>query len=189
MTVTSTAETFDRNPVGAKAHPAKAGPPAGSESWVASGQPWLLSVDSERVGRATEPRNICCEGRRRVPVGRPRPHHRAGPGGGDFTGVCFERGMDAGGFPRNLGDPVLSTQRDPAGDRVTNPQAKRRRAPRLEERTWSARVVPPSEGHEARRDGGRESEPFVVPVRPGNPHQGTRWREGRAGSWNHWRER
>ena len=39
--------------------PARATSPAGSESCVAverNGYPWLRSVDSERAGRATEPR-------------------------------------------------------------------------------------------------------------------------------------
>src|SRR5262249_52959969 len=50
------AETFRRNSAGSQSRPVKAGPPTGSESWVVRGRPRLASGDSERAGRAIEPR-------------------------------------------------------------------------------------------------------------------------------------
>ena len=43
-------------PSGFKSRPAKVDLPAGSESCVVQGRPWLRSVDSERMGRVIEPR-------------------------------------------------------------------------------------------------------------------------------------
>ncbi len=60
------------------------------------------------------------------------------------------------GFPRNLGDPVVSTEAEPAGGTGEQPQARRRHTPRRGERNGRVPVVPPSEGNEVRREGRQE---------------------------------
>ena len=63
------------------------------------------------------------------------------------------------GFPRNLGDPVVSTANSRREYRVTNSRLRRPYSAG-EERNTSATVVPPSEGNEVRRDGRQE---VIVP--------------------------
>lgn len=67
----------------------------------------------------------------------------------------------------------------------------------------STRAVLVRDGSEQERDDGnrrvkatkrdgtddRKSELFIVPMKPGNQPNGTRWREGRAGTRNCWRAR
>ena len=57
-------------------------------------------------------------------------------------------------FPRNLGDPVVSTEEVPGrGSRVNNPRLAGGHTHRRRERNMRVPVVPPSEGNEARREG------------------------------------
>ncbi len=51
------------------------------------------------------------------------------------------------------------------------------------------RMVPPSEGNEARRDGRQEVGAPHRTCEAGEPTRGTPWRERGAGLRNHWRER
>ncbi len=60
------------------------------------------------------------------------------------------------GFPRNLGDPVVSTEETRKGIPGDQPQARRCRTQRRRERKMRDPVVPPNEGNEARRDGQQE---------------------------------
>jgi hypothetical protein len=68
--------------------------------------------------------------------------------------------MRTGGFPRNLGGPLVSTN-----------------------------MVPPSEATERGGMGGRESEYLILPEKQGNPPQGTLWREGGTEERDCWRGR
>src|SRR3954467_1092719 len=76
------------------------------------------------------------------------------PGARDPAGVR-EQGTSTSGFPRNLGGPSTfsaDTRREVPGDQL---QARGRRTRRPRERNSGATGIPPSEGNEARRGGGR----------------------------------
>jgi len=83
---------------------------------VVPGQPGLRSVDSECQSRVTEPRKTDCT---REPSSwferGPRRHvvmaWRVGPAG------VGEQGRGTVGFPRNVGDPVVSTLDPERGNR------------------------------------------------------------------------
>jgi len=100
-----------------------------------------------------------------------------------------ERGMHISGFPRNLGDLVVSVLDHGVGHPLSKPRPRE-----------AALVLPGSERRAQARyrqakatkcggTGGQESEHSIVPGKRGNPPQGTPWREGGAGSWNRGRER
>jgi hypothetical protein len=99
--------------------------------------------------------------------------------------------MCTSGFCRNLGDPAVSSVRHPgAGDRVTKgpgPGAGRP-APQGSEAP-DVRLVPLSEGNEARREGRQGVGAPRSTAEAGEPTRGTPWREGGAGKRNRWRER
>ncbi len=66
-------------------------------------------------------------------------------------------GKRESGFPRNLGDPVVSTEEFPGwGYRVTNPGPVGVYTQRRRERNMRVPVVSPSEGNEVRREGRQE---------------------------------
>ena len=65
-------------------------------------------------------------------------------------------GKRESGFPRNLGDPAVSTEETRAGTPGDQPQARRCHTHRRRERNMRVPVVPPSEGNEVRRDGRQE---------------------------------
>jgi len=69
--------------------------------------------------------------------------------------------MHTEGFPRNLGGPLVSTEK------------------------WYRRAKATERGGM----GERESEYLIVPEKQGNPPQGTLWREGGTELWSCWRER
>lgn len=129
------------------------GPPAGSESCVAQGRPWLRSVDSEQMSRVIEPRKPDDrEGRRSRRSGRQHRRRCDGHGVIDLAGVR-ERGASArasqepGRSRRLLGDePSVGAA----------PQPSRRGASSDPAKYEDASEVSPSEGNEARRDGRRE---------------------------------
>ena len=117
--------------------PAKASPPAGSESCVARRvDPGLRSVDSERESLVLSLENACLVGAQAVKVvegntdALETPLAAKGLGASDPPGS--ETRACAQGFPRNLGGPVASAWMAP-------PQRRG--------------AVPPSEGNEARREG------------------------------------
>jgi hypothetical protein len=152
--------------------PAKASPPAGSESCVARREdPGLRSVDSEHAGREIEPRKEDVVGA--DAVGRAEGHidtlerrtrrraRRVGP-----TGVG-EQGMQA----RVLQEPG-------------RPRHLRRGGPRQ-----SAGRYRPSEGNEARREGWRGVRAPRRTDEAGEPTRGTPWRKGGAGMQNRAEER
>ena len=100
-----------------------------------------------------------------------------------------ERGMYTWGFPRNLGDLVVSVPTEREGHPM--------KQPRLEERALailgSEQRVPAryrcAKGTECSGMDDQESEPPVVPRKRGNAPERTPWREGDAGSWTRWRDR
>ncbi len=164
-------------------------PAAGSESCVVVGRPILRSVDSECAGRVSEPRNSATGGSRRCPEdgrqhrdavmawrswsrrGRGAGHVHAGsPGTWETLSFPFFTSGVGGVGRNNLRAHGLAS--GPMGDTNTG-----------------ARMVPPSEGNEARRN---ERQGVGVPrstAEPGEPSQGTLGREGGTGSWNCWRDR
>ena len=77
------------------------------------------------------------------------PENAIGP-----TGVG-EHGQWPSGFPRNLGDPDVSTAFSGSGTGSTTPRSPRSRVGDRREQISDATVVSPSEGNEARRDGRR----------------------------------
>ena len=99
-----------------------------------------------------------------------------------------ERGMRAWGFARNLGGPdVSSYERTGHPVSVSTPVGSWRSTPTgANER---ARLVPPSEGNEARRKGRQEVGALHCTCEAGEPSRGTRRRERGAGQRNRWRER
>ena len=60
------------------------------------------------------------------------------------------------GFPRNLGDPAVSSAQIPAGDPGYQLQAPAAHSSAGERKERVDAEVPPSEGNEARRDGRQE---------------------------------
>jgi len=108
--------------------PGQGWPPAGSESCVARGRPRLRSVDSERAGRATEPRKMQTWRPTVCPLWKatlPTPQ------------LAWRRKLHRGLFrarhaririPQEPGRPDRLHPTVPAGDRVNNLQAPGRRA-------------------------------------------------------------
>ena len=145
------------------------------------------SVDSQRPGSAIEPRKCLLAGALVFAI---RGGHAASPPGAWCA--RSDRGLRTGhrcnGHPRNLRDPgplhsdhsgrrpdyQLQAPGLPSGLRGAKPQTHR--------------VVSPSEGNEARREGGRESERSIVTAVGGTAPEGTPAREGSACSSNRWRE-
>lgn len=68
------------------------------------------------------------------------------------TGV-EEHGQWPSGFPRNLGDPIVSTAISGSGTGRSTPRCPRSRVGDRREQRPDAAAVSPSEGNEARRDG------------------------------------
>ena len=90
------------------------------------------------------------------------------------------------GFPRNVGDPVVSSLKNPdGGHRNTQPLVHRVRARRGAERKqaqgWYRQTKATKRGG---TDGGK-SEHRIVLLKRGNPGpRETPWKEGDAKSWN-----
>ena len=100
-----------------------------------------------------------------------------------------ERGMHTGGFPRNLGDLLVSTPTDRVGPRWNSPGIEDRplAVPRR-----ARRVAARYQRVKATKRGGmgeQESEHSIVPWKRGNAPERTPWREGDAGPWTRWRDR
>ena len=79
--------------------------------------------------------------------------------------------------PNRTGHPVSVSR--PVGSWRSTPTGANKRA----------RLVPPSEGNEARREGRQEVGALRSTREAGEPSRGTRWREGGAGQRTRWRER
>jgi hypothetical protein len=60
------------------------------------------------------------------------------------------------GFPRNLGDPVVSTKKSRAGVPGDQPQARHRHTQQRRERKMRVPWYRPCEGNETRREGRQE---------------------------------
>ena len=117
------------------------------------------------------------------------PTHREWPGVIGPAGV-EEQGIGTIGFPRNVGDPVVSTliigsgrcltqtSRPPVGVGPCGRYEGRRKE-------WYRQAKETKCGGMS----GRESEHVTVPRKAGNRPNGTRWREGRAGLRNLCEER
>ena len=107
-------ETRDWSPAGSNPARPKPSQQAGSESCVVPGRPGLRSVDSERMGRVSQPRKesvVDADG-----VGKPEGSTGA-TAKARFrrsTGVK-EQGTFAEGLPRNLGGPVVFTLKPVTG--------------------------------------------------------------------------
>ena len=134
-----------------------------------------------------QPRNHCSVVRAdTVPFGRRRHRRAEFARRRDLTGVR-ERGMHTR-VPQEPGRSRRLQRKNRSGSRanLSRPRGAALRVSRSEEA--SARVVPPSEGNEARREGRRE---VGAPrsTREAREPKGTSWREGGAGSRNCWRER
>jgi hypothetical protein len=120
---------------------------------------------------------LLVEGCTDAPRGKARRSHR-GPRMGMRTRTLQEPGRS-----RRL---YSKAPAGAAGGNVSRPRAAAPRGSRSEQA--SARVVPPSEGNEARRDGRREVGAPHGTEEAGEP-RGTLWRDGGAGTRNRWRER
>ena len=83
------------------------------------------------------------------------PRHRTGlvPA---VLPASVEHGKWKWGFPRNLGDPVVSSAQVPAGDPGYQLQAPAAHSSAGERTERVDAEVPPSEGNEARREGRQE---------------------------------
>jgi len=117
-----------------------------------------------------------------------RPARRNWPGA---TGPPGSKNRARGqGFPRNLGDPVVSTEtKEGKGNSLEKPRPERAafRAHGIEE--VNAVVVGLSEGNEARPEGRLGVRAPRLTVEAGEPTQGTLQRGGGAGIWNRRRAR
>ena len=94
--------------------PRQSWPAAGTESCVVVGRPRLRSVDREQAGRVIEPRNSQCGSRRCLKGGR--QYRRVETAWLEGSTGVEERGMSAWGFPRNLGGPIFSADREAVGE-------------------------------------------------------------------------
>jgi hypothetical protein len=153
------AETSHRSPAGSS--PARQGwPPAGSESCVVHGRPWLRSVDSEHAGRVMEPRK-----------GRDREGRHRREGGRQHRGakVGLAPGLRRGRRAGHVCEGFQETWEIPQPPR-NGGSAKRR------QRSGVA-------------TGCGKSEQPIRPLRSGNLPQGTRRRKGAAKLRNRRRER
>ena len=126
------------------------------------GRPWLRSVDSECAGRVIEPRKDFVAEADAVDIAEGN------------TGALSRMASDLA--PRHAGVVEQGTYtgvRQEPGMSSCLLETRYRRA------------------KETKRGGMGvwKSEPFIVPVKPRNQLEGTRWREGAAESWNRWRER
>jgi hypothetical protein len=165
--VLSIAETFRRNPAGNQSRLVEL---ASSQKRVLRGaaKSALRSVDSECRCRVIEPRNylswralvvVCAWGRAELPQW---------PGSVGLAGVQ-EQGAGTKGFPGNLGGPDgLQTFYAGIGDPVINPWPAASCPGPQGAKAQAQRLVAPSEGNEARREGPRESHSVIVPSQLGN---------------------
>ena len=166
----------------------RASHPAGSESCVDQGRPWLRSVDSERAGRATEPRNqaiVVADGFE-TPEGNTGTAvraRRARPTGVGERGT-YARVLQEPGRSRCL--PVTTAK----GVAVNFLQACGRRATRPWERNKRAQrgTVARAKAKRGGTDVGK-SERRVLPRKRGNQAKGPRGGKHGASSWNRRRER
>ena len=90
------------------------------------------------------------------------------------------------GFPRNVGEPVVSRLDDPGGATgMYRPQADRARARRGSERKQALGGYRQTKATKCGGTNGGQSEHRVVLWKRGNPGpRETPWKEGDAGSWN-----
>lgn len=165
--------------------PGKGWPPPGTESCVVRGRPRLRSVDRESKSCVIEPRKHQCGSRRRM---LKRRQHRSaslawrrGP-----TGVT-ERGECSRGVPRNLGDPVVSSDED--GRATGEAQARRRGVPRGAGANKRTRAGT-HQAKETKRGGtdGGKSELLMYLRSGGTELKGPRGGKRGAGERNRWRE-
>jgi hypothetical protein len=141
----------------------------------------LRSVDSECAGRVIEPRNCDNCGCRRCSIGGRQHRIAARAWRGEPAGV-EEQGMYGWGSPRNLGGPVISTEKRNwrRGSQARIPLARTCSVWWMREQTTGARWYGQTKATKCGRKGGRKSELPIVPAKPGNGPERTRWREGEA---------
>ena len=173
-----------------KSCPAKAGPQP--EASLARRR---VTVAVKRRQRAHGPRDGAPKFDSRVPTllawRKATPFPQTGQGETDPSGS--ESGARAPRSPRNLGGLLPSVeatalvQRRPGPGRAAACDPERA-AGRSEENS-RATVPVPKVMPKGAETGKEKSESSIVPAKPGNPPQGTRWREGKAGSRNRRRER
>ena len=99
------------------------------------------------------------------------------------TQSCRRRGTCANGqlrFPRNLGDPVVSSARSRLETRVTNSRPRRRTRPPRSERNECNRGTAKRRKRSAVGWAAGSRSTLIVPMKPGNWSRGTRWREGKT---------
>jgi hypothetical protein len=148
----------------------------------------LRSVDSERTSRGIEPRNTphrgsrCSLGLSDGSIDAPNSLARR-----SLRGRRAWRGRK--GSSRNLGDPVVSTDKKPAGQPANKATAHGRRhladvGAKRQELGWYRRA---NEKRGGKGAGSRSA--LVVPTKRGNRPEGPRGGKGSAGSRNCWRER
>jgi hypothetical protein len=164
---------------GTHSRPVKAGQPAGSESCVAQGRPWLRSVDSGCAGRVIEPRDSV--------------HARADAlkrAEGNIASIAMarcwwsRRGLRAGHVhertPQEPGRYSTSPRQTAVvAGRQIDPR-RERRALRPREASGRNRGIPERRKRSDGRRSVETSERVVVPMSAGNRVAGTRRRDGLA---------
>ncbi len=155
-------------PCGQSSPSGRAWPAAGSESCVAMGRPIRQSVDSQCQSRVIEPRKFIAVAFLVVRMGAVSARRKwpdvADPPGSQSRAKAHLR------FPRNMGDPAVSTSTDPGRRyRVTNSRPVGEHPARRERNDRGPPVVSPNEGKRsaARRAAGSRSA-SIVPTKPGN---------------------
>jgi hypothetical protein len=171
--------------VGSQSHPVEPGqqPEASLASW--RGGPVRRSVDRQCPSRAMEPRELYPRRASVFVSPGAASAHRHGL-------VCRSRrgrrtGQRHKRVPQELGTPCTLHDALPVGDRTQQPQAPRfgvldRRRANRRRTSWYRQA----KHNEARRDGGRDSECSIVPLKSGNAPARTRGREGSTGSRHRW---
>ncbi len=150
---------------------------AGREAFTGSGQAVVQSpeMDSKHESRGREfgrRQHLCAV----VTVG-------VRVSTGSKTMAC------ARGDPREPGRACRLRYSIPVGRPVIKTQACPWSSARGRERMSWSRMVSPSEGNEARREGRQAVGVPHSTAEAGEPTQGTLWREGGIGTWNRWRDR
>jgi hypothetical protein len=100
-----------------------------------------------------------------------------------------ERGMRAWGFPRNLGDLLVSASPDREGRPMKQPRPGARALANLGSEARVQARYRRAKGTKRNGTDEQESEYLVVPWNRGNAPGRTPGREGDAGSWTRWRDR
>jgi hypothetical protein len=155
---------------------------------VVGGRPPLRSVHRECEGRVIEPRNLCIAGAVGLflsggHTGAPLGRGAEVPPGSESTAYAQKWG------PQEPGRPGRLLLRTGSGRRNKGPGS---RGTGVRVRESEARAQRGYRQAKATKRGGtddRESERLTVPTKPGNSLQGTRPREGGAGSRDRSEER